>query len=280
MQTPEHFSKFIAGSMRLTLAGIVASVPLTSCGKHASTPVSSTSTAPPGTVLWSADHETGNFSQWYLDDGGGEFNSGAASSAVTDDVAHTGRYSARVTIRTPGTSGARLFRWNESHTNPEAYYGAWFYFPITYRAAQWWNIFQFKSRNDAVVNDAFWALEVGSGPGGSMHVRLEWWNGLSIEGPHRGEFGGKSFDQGLKDIPVAKWTHFEVFLRQSSGFDGQLIVWQDGVELINLRDVRTRYPAANGANEWSVNNYSDAIAPSPTTIYIDDAVISTSRIGR
>jgi hypothetical protein len=58
-----------------------------------------------------------------------------------------------------------------------------------------------------------------------------------------------------------------------------VIVWQDEVELFNLRDVRTRYPAPNGANEWSVNNYAHAITPSPTTIYIDDAVISTSRIG-
>jgi hypothetical protein len=47
-----------------------------------------------------------------------------------------------------------------------------------------------------------------------------------------------------------------------------------------VRDVRTRYPAANGANEWSVNNYGDAVEPSPATIYIDDAAIATSRIGR
>ena len=52
------------------------------------------------------------------------------------------------------------------------------------------------------------------------------------------------------------------------------VVWQDGVELFNVKAVRTRYPPPNGvANEWSVNNYGDAITPSPTTIYIDDAEI-------
>jgi hypothetical protein len=267
-------------SMGLTLACMMAvSVPFTSCGKHAASPLSSTPPAPPGIVPWSADHESGDLSQWYIDDGGGEFNSGDASSTISRDVAHSGQYSAKLTIATPGTSGSRLFRWNESHTRPEAYYGAWFYFPTTYRAKRWWNIFQFKSRNGPEVNDPVWELGVGNGPGGAMRVHLEWWNGLSIEGPHRGEFGGKTFDQGMKDIPVGKWTHFEVFLRQSSGFDGQLMVWQDGVQLFTVSDVRTRYPASNGANEWSVNNYSDAISPSPTIIYIDDAAIGTSRIG-
>ncbi len=263
---------------RLTLAFIVATVPFTTCGRESASPVGSTSQASRGTVLWSADHESGDLSQWYVNDGGGEFNSGAASSAASSEFAHSGRYAARVTIRTPGTSGVRLFRWNESHTNPEAYYSAWFYFPRRYGVPDWWNVFQFKSRNGA-ANDAFWSLQVGNRPGGGMYLYLDWWNGLSIEGPHRGEFGGRSFEQGGKDIPVGNWTQVEVFLRQSSTFDGQLIVWQDGVELFNVRDVRTRYPAPNGANEWSVNNYGDAITPSPTTIYIDDAVISTSRIG-
>jgi len=229
-------------------------------------------------VLWSTDHETGDLSQWYVDSGGGEFNSGAASSTASRDVARSGRYSAKATIVTPGISGVRLFRWNESHATAEAYYGAWFYFPRNYRAPVWWNIFQFKSRNGDAANDAFWSLQVGNRPGGAMHLYLNWWEGLSIEGPHRGEFGGRSYDQAVLDIPVAQWTHLEVFLRQSATFDGQVIVWQDAVELFNVRDVRTRYPAPNGANEWSVNNYGDSITPSPTTIYIDDAVISTSRM--
>jgi Polysaccharide lyase len=229
-------------------------------------------------VLWSADHETGDLSQWYAEDGGGEFNSGAAVSSATTEVAHSGRYSARISIRTPGTSGVRLFRWNESHITPEAYYSAWFYFPRRYHVPDWWNIFQFKSRNGA-ANDAFWSLQVGNRGSGAMYVYLNWWDGLTIEGPHRSEFGGRSYEQAGKDIPEGIWTHLQVFLRQSSAFDGQVIVWQDGAELFNLRDVRTRYPAANGANEWSVNNYADAVTPTPTTIYIDDAAIATSRIG-
>jgi hypothetical protein len=272
-------------SLRLTLAGVVSCVAFTACRNEKVSTLGPTSSvavpyAPLPGVLWSADHETGDLSQWYADGGGGEFNSGSGSSTASRDVAHSGRYSGRMSILTPGISAVRLFRWNESRANLEAYYSAWFYFPRSYRVPVWWNIFQFKSRTGAVANDPFWTLQVGNRRDGAMYLFLEWWNGLSIEGPHRGEFGGRSFEQALRDIPVGSWTHIEVFLRQSSAFDGQLIVWQDGVELFNVRDVRTRYPAANGANEWSVNNYSEAIAPSPTTIYIDDASISTFRIGR
>ena len=59
----------------------------------------------------------------------------------------------------------------------------------------------------------------------------------------------------------------------------EIIVWQDGVELFNVNNIRTRYPASNGANAWLVANYSDIITPNPTTIYIDDAAVSTVGIG-
>ena len=153
------------------------------------------------------------------------------------------------------------------------------YFPQSYSAPVWWNIFSFKSRNGTAANDPFWSLQAGNRPGGAMYVFLNWWEGLSIEGPHLGELGGRSYFQTGRDIPVGHWTHLEVYLRQSSAFDGQIVVWQDGIELFNLNNVRTRYPASNGANEWSVNNYSAIIVPSPTTIYIDDAVIRTACIG-
>jgi hypothetical protein len=175
----------------------------------------------------------------------------------------------------------RLFRWRESLSNHQAYYSAWYYFPRIYRA-EWWNLFQFKSRNDRTSSsDPFWFLQIGNRPNGNMYLYLTWWHQLwldrGVEGPHRGEFGGKNYDQVLADLPIGQWVHIEVFLRQSAAFDGQIIVWQDGVELVNQSNVRTRYPAVGA--EWSLNNYSGAIRPTPATIYIDDAVISTSRMG-
>ena len=96
---------------------------------------------------WTGDHEEGTMSDWYVGSGGGEFNSGGGVSAASTDVAHTGKYSAKATISTPPSpSAVRLFRWAESRVKPEAYYGAWFYFPQVY-TTDWWFIDQFKSRS-------------------------------------------------------------------------------------------------------------------------------------
>lgn len=256
---------------------IVAVLILAACGAESRSPTSPTLVPQTqcANTAWSADHETGDLSQWYVGGGGGEFNSRAATSRASQDVAHSGRYSAEMTIQTPVESAVRLFRWSESRAHSEARYSVWFYFPQRYTAPVWWNIFSFKSRNGTAANDPFWSLQAGNRPGGAMYVFLNWWDGLSIEGPHPRESGGRNYSQTLRDIPIRQWMHLEVYLRQSSAFDGQITVWQDGVELFNLNNVRTRYPASNGANEWAVNNYSAVIVPSPTTIYIDDAVITT-----
>src|SRR5438270_4104072 len=85
-------------------------------------------------VLWSADMETGDLSQWSRPDvpggpnaGGGLFDSGTATASV--DVvspAHTGMHSAKLYINTlkpaeVSTSGARLFRWLEPENHVELY---------------------------------------------------------------------------------------------------------------------------------------------------------------
>ena len=236
----------------------------------------------PATILWAGDHEEGNMSDWYVGSGGGEFNSGSAVSVASTDVAHTGQYSAKGTISTPpNPSAVRLFRWNESLANAQAYYGAWFYFPRTY-TMDWWFIDQFKSRTCSTCNpDPFWFVQVANRPNGNMYCRLIWWYGPwpggTVEGPHAGEFGGRTYEQTTLDLPTNQWVHLEIFLRQSSSFTGQIVVWQDGVEILRQDNVKTRYPAMG--NEWSIGSYAGTISPSPATIYFDDATISTGRLG-
>jgi hypothetical protein len=79
------------------------------------------------------------------------------------------------------------------------------------------------------------------------------------------------------DVPVAQWFHVEVFLRQSSTYTGRLTVWQDGTQIYDLDQVNTKYP--DGDNRWSINAYAADVHPMPFTVYVDDAVISTSRVG-
>jgi hypothetical protein len=257
--------------------------------------------APAGTVLWSATHETGDKSEWYYPStgptgnyGGGEYNSGIASSTVSTTMAHGGSYALACTISTPSTpqSGVRFFRWRESRDNREAYYSAWFYFPQSFTltadpsTGQFWNLVQFKSRSTGGRNDPLWAFYADNTSGGGLEMRAGWgWGGSTVAGPHSTDgVGGKNYSQSIATIPIGQWVHFEAFLRQSKDFDGQVVFWQDGVKIFDFSGVRTSYdnPTYNSwsaSNEWAVNNYSDGLDPSPATIYIDDAVIATYRVG-
>jgi hypothetical protein len=217
-------------------------------------------------VLWSADHETGDMSQWYQADCGGEFNSGVSNSEASTDVGFSGSYSAKATISTPNypESGGRLFRWCEPRDNVDTYYSAWYFFPQTYIAPNWWDIMQWKSKT-STLNDPFFILNVGNRVDDSMYIYMYDWQ------------REESYGQNTVNLPVGQWVQLEAYLHCAADSSGRVMIWQDGQLLFDVSGVTTRY--SDGDCEWSINNYSDLVDPEPTTIYIDDAAIGLSRIG-
>jgi hypothetical protein len=221
-----------------------------------------------GTIRWSASHETGNFSEWERNDGGGIFNTGTGEATITTEVAHTGSHAAKLRITdadgTHGNQAVRIVRWNEADHTPAAYYSAWFYFPQVYRPTEWWTVFQFKSRT-AEQNDAFWQVDVWNRPSGEMYFSLWDWQNQQW------------YSQNLSTIPVGRWFQLEVYYKQAAENTGQVTVWQDGVQIFNIPNVQTMYP--NSEVHWSVTSYTNDINPHAATIYVDDAAISTARVG-
>ena len=230
-----------------------------------------------GAVLWSADMETGDLSEWSRPDvpggpntGGGVFDSGTATASV--DVvspSHTGIHSAKLYINTlkpseVSTSGARLFRWLEPENHVELYYSVWYYFPRRYSPdgnPPWWNVFQWKSIR-ANVSDPFFVLNVGNRPDGAMYFYLYNQNSKT------------SYSQTIRDIPEGKWFRVEAFCRCAGDNTGQVTFWQDDAPIFDVPNVQTRY--ADGHCGWSVNNYSSSLHPNTATIYVDDAAICVS----
>ncbi len=222
---------------------------------------------PASSVIWSATHESADMSDWTLGGGGGIFNSGSGTARASDVVAHSGRYSAAMSITNASnqTQAVRLFRWGESRQHPEAYYSAWYYFPQGWKGISWWNVFQFKSKLSESVNDPLWVLNVGSRSNGEMYFYLFDW------------INRKSYNQSVKNIPVGQWFHLEAYYKQAADSSGQVTFWQDGTKIVEVAGVATRRPGDQV--HWSVNNYTDNLDPSSATIYVDDAMISTVRVG-
>ena len=77
------------------------------------------------------------------------------------------------------------------------------------------------------------------------------------------------------NIPVRGWTHVEAH-HICDPVNGHVTIWQDGTQIFDV-SAATRY--SDGDCQWSVNNYSDAINPTPATIYIDDAAICSTQTG-
>jgi hypothetical protein len=254
-----------------------------------STLLTASTSAPP---LWFAGMEAGNMLEWYRDGGGAEHlgmdgtyeGSGStptvapdgSSSQASRDRSHTGSWAAKLAI--PGTGGIRLWRWNEPMQNRELYYSLWYFFPRGYTVGSngWNNILQYKSRTSDGKNDPFFLMQ-WKNQGTAMYPSLYWWQPSTTEGPLPGQRGQRTWDFPNAPIPVGRWFNIEVRYVCSGDFNGAIQVWQDGVELLKLEGIRTAFPG--GDCIWAATNYGQNISPSPYYFYVDDAVISRTRVG-
>jgi hypothetical protein len=162
-----------------------------------------------------------------------------------------------------------MYRSCEAENNHEAYYSVWLYFPRRFNVASRWNVFQWQSENvygDPSTSAPMWTIDVKNGRGSTMYFALDYWP------------TNASYEQTSATIPVGRWVHLEAYYQHSYPVanSGRVTIWQDGEQIYDLSNVDT----TNSANlSWSVNNYCDTLSPSSATIYMDDAAISTSRIG-
>jgi len=268
-----------------------------------------------GPIVWSASFEFDNLVQWYYPSivasgavGGGEFDCGLPGvggffSVASQDVAHSGSWSDKLSITTPNASGGisctRMYRWNESE-NPAyfatgLYYSLYLYIPKLYTVNGkflFWNLFQFKDKHPCsagACTDPFWWLIVRNRTprtASPMYVDLVWASQVTIPGPFQGNgVGYKEYHPSVGlDLPVGQWIHFEFYLKQntvtngSNNYDGRLTIWQDGVQLYDMVNVETKYPDGVQGQDWSVNLYSDGLVPNPSVIYVDDLAESTAYI--
>lgn len=73
-------------------------------------------------------------------------------------------------------------------------------------------------------------------------------------------------------------------MQSSSVSYGRVTFWLNGTQIFDQTNVKTGYADCTYNSwcvdqQWSVNNYGNNIVPSPYVMYIDDAVISTTRVG-
>ena len=231
--------------------------------------------AGPPRVLWSSGGETGDLSSWGEGGGGGIYNSGTGTVRVQRALVRSGSYAFASTITGAdpgnGSQATRLFRWLTASGDPlplDADYGVWLYFARRVRPAQYWNVFQWKTKISPDRVEPTFVVGVDARPSGHMYLWL--WDAIA-----RRDRGRASIN-----LPVGRWVHLEARYRWSTTHTGRVKVWQDGRAILGAGGVRTALPSRdNFRRSWSVDNYTNGIAPSQVTIFSDDASISLGRVG-
>jgi hypothetical protein len=234
-----------------------------------------TSPNPPGTaaIVWKATHETGDIREWKEH---GDFIRQGTSAYYTmvTSPTHSGNYAVALTIDTKGSSNsgsyaAYLFYWDQL-PGDAYYYSAWYFIPAGTQPQDWWNVWQWKSTYNGNTDSSV--------PMHVLDIRQRATGQLSLQLIYRPDLSSKiNYQQNIKYVPTDQWFHIEAYYKKGTSNNGQVIVWQDGTEIFNLSGVQTT--ERDNTVYWSVNHYTDYILPNPSSIYIDDAAISTQRLG-
>lgn len=157
-----------------------------------------------------------------------------------------------------------------------------------------WNMFQFKALNaDGSINDPIYSIllypvpDPGIGPYTYGVYPVLVYGNTTVPGPHNGESGYRQYQPAeVIRISTTEWNIFRVFFRQSSIYDGRLVVWQwvtglGWVTIFNLSDINTSfnvsgYNAWNCRNHASCNLYTDGMDPAPYSMYFDDITMEAA----
>jgi hypothetical protein len=242
----------------------------TACGRHVYLGKLADSGAPtdggPG-ILWQATFEPGDLSEWLSDGNGGIYMDALATApAASRDVAHRGTTSGIATFA-PVTVTSFSYLYREQPSPPDAYYGAWFFIPTTTQVGSWLSLHHFGYHRTAGAAETtpLFDFNVYPGTDGSLFAHL--FDPVTVS----------NTDQtNPVPVPVAKWVHFEIFLHKAADTTGRITIWQDGVQIL---DITNKVTAPTEWIQWDAGGGSNDIAPSPASVYLDDATISLTRVG-
>ena len=200
------------------------------------------------------------------------------------DYARSGRYSLSSTVMSsPGALSQAVVQRTTDMTATAAYYSAWYNIPTMATPTDYWLFSKFRAActpgnpstegdagttgSDAGVISEMWDLDFIPDGAGGLQFQL---------------FGHtKNLREQPKATPNVKvgmgWFQVEAFLRPMNDGTGQLTIWTDDIEIFDVTGLDA-WPA-QPCVEWSVGGITTTITPPTATLYIDDAAISTRRLG-
>ncbi len=222
-------------------------------------------------LLWKATFEPGDLREWDGDGKGGTFaeNTTLPPSATTV-VAHTGLYAGSVTLSPNASMTSTNYLFRNQPSPPAAYYSAWFYVPSSITVTTWLSVIHFRGSPSGDGSDVtgIWDLNLYPTLGGGLAAQLyDFITQVNVR-------------QTLTvpiPVPVDSWVQFEVYFAKAVDMTGRITVWQNGTQILDRPGIAT---VQNDWLQWDAGGAAAAdLTPSPSTVYLDDAAISLTRLG-
>lgn len=222
-------------------------------------------------LLWKATFEPGNLSEWTGDGQGSVYleNDTGGAPEVTTALAHGGTHAGVVAINPSGGMLSLSYLFRNQPTPQQAYYSAWFYVPSTIVIGSYLSLVHFRG---STTGD-------GQNPYGIWDVNLYPVPGTATLAAQLYDFANQKDWQQLPTaipFPVNQWVQLEVYFAQAVGPTGRVTVWQDGTLILDRPATAT---VSTDWLQWDAGGASDNLLPAGAVVYLDDAAISTVRLG-
>ncbi len=218
-------------------------------------------------LVWTAEHESGDLSEW-LGQAGGDTHlpSPEASVAASAEQAHRGSYSVKLinpAVWDGDDEGPEL--WKPTSALEDAYYSAWFLVPEDYAPLPSLTLVRLRSREPG--QDEFFSGEQlqlrGLATGGYLLMVMN----------NNAEFLREPVAEPAPLVATGRW--FQLEARYEPRSQGRLRVWLDGALAYDLQN---RPGGAGSEVVFSLCNATDQTASTPVTVFVDDAAISLTRV--
>lgn len=212
-------------------------------------------------VPWSTGFEDGMCG--YIAAGGYCYARHDATMELVRSPVHSGQFAAAFTVNgnatntTEDRSQTRCVR--QGRMPQSAYYGAWYLVPEQHTSDGNWNLFHFLGGVSESDSHALWDISLANNPDGALVLSV--FNFLKGVHPPL---------SGVPSIPIGRWFHIEILLRRSAQANGEVTVLQDGAEALHLSNLVTD---DTDWGQWYVGNYARKLAPTLSTVYVDDITI-------
>jgi len=219
-------------------------------------------------LLWSARHETGDLSEWTADmKGGSAADMPDTSIALSTEHAHGGRYAVKLT-NAAVSNYEQVRLWRADQYPQAAYYSAWFYLPRAYETMNDWTIMQLRNplSTDSTTISLLLDIDLRSLPNGDMIVSVY---------DHRQEYLRAATPDPAVPVPIGAWFQLQAFFDYSARSDGRFALWLNGRLLYDL----PRAFDVNGTVYFTVCSVSQALSPTDSILYVDDATVSLTGVG-